>query len=121
VAADALNRRTVMLITQSAMAALALVLAALTLRGLSEVWPIYALAVCSSAASVFDLPARQALLPTLVPRAELPNAISLNTIAIQSASVAGPALGGLLIATGGLAWVYTANAASFLFVIGAPR
>ena len=62
VAADALNRRTVMLVTQSLMAILAAVLATLTLRGLPAVWPIYALAACSSAAGAFDLPARQALL-----------------------------------------------------------
>ena len=119
VAADAWNRRTLMLVTQSLMALLALVLALLTLRGLDAVWPIYALAACSSAAGAFDLPARQALVPTLVPREHLPNAISLNTIALQTASVAGPALGGLMIATMNVGWVYAANALSFLFVIGA--
>ncbi|MEO8077124.1 MAG: MFS transporter [Acidobacteriota bacterium] len=65
------------------------------------------------------IPARHALLPSLVPRADLPNAISLNTMATQTASVAGPACGGLLIATAGVGWVYAANAVSFLFVIGA--
>jgi MFS family permease len=119
VAADTLNRRTVMLVTQSVMALLAAVLAILTLHGLSSVWPIYALAACSSAAGAFDLPARQSLLPTLVPRGDLPNAISLNTIALQTASVAGPALGGLVIARVSVGWVYAANAISFLFVIGA--
>jgi MFS family permease len=119
VAADALNRRTLMLVTQSAMAVFAAVLAILTLRGLSAVWPIYTLAACSSAAGAFDLPARQALLPTLVPRKDLPNAISLNTLAVQTASAAGPAAGGLLIAGGGVGWVYAVNAVSFLFVIGA--
>ena len=119
VAADAWNRRTLMLVTQSLMALLALLLALLTLRGLDAVWPIYALAACSSAAGAFDLPARQALVPTLVPREHLPNAISLNTIALQTASVAGPALGGLMIATMNVGWVYAVNALSFLFVIGA--
>ena len=119
VAADAFNRRSLMMITQSLMAIVAAVLAVLTLRGLTVVWPIYALAACSSAAGAFDLPARQSLLPTLVPRDVLPNAISLNTIAIQTASVAGPALGGLVIATKGVGWVYAINAASFAFVLGA--
>ena len=119
VAADALNRRTLMLVTQSIMAVLASVLALLTLRGLDAVWPIYVLAACSSAAGAFDLPARQALVPTLVPREHLPNAISLNTIALQIASVAGPALGGLMIASVDVGWVYGVNALSFLFVIGA--
>ena len=100
------------------MACLALILAALTFRGLSSLWPIYVLAACSSAAGAFDLPARQSLVPNLVPREHLPNAITLNTIMVQIASVAGPALGGVVIATGGVAWVYAINA-SFLMVIGA--
>jgi MFS family permease len=119
VAADALNRRTLMLVTQSMMAAIAGMLALLTLHGLTHLWPIYLLSACSSAAGAFDLPARQALMPTLVPREHLPNAISLNTIGIQTASVAGPAAAGLLIAVTNVGWVYAVNAASFLFVIGA--
>ncbi len=119
VAADALNRRTLMLVTQSLMAALAGMLALATLHGLHSVWPIYVLAACASAAGSFDLPARQALVPTLIPREYLPNAISLNTIAMQTASVVGPALGGLIIAHVNVGWVYAINAASFLFVIAA--
>jgi MFS family permease len=119
VAADALDRRRLMMVTQSTMACLALVLAVLTFRGLSSLWPIYLLAACSSAAGAFDLPARQSLTPNLVPREHLPSAITLNTIMVQIASVAGPALGGVVIATGGVAWVYAINAASFLVVIGA--
>jgi MFS family permease len=119
VAADALNRRALMLLTQSLMAIIAGVLAYLTLQGLTQLWPIYLLSALSSAAGAFDLPARQALMPTLVPREHLPNAISLSTIAMQTASVAGPAAGGLMIATTNVGWVYTANAVSFLFVIGA--
>ena len=53
-------------------------------------WPIYVLAAVGAAVGAFDLPARQALLPTLVPREHLPNAISLNTIMFQTASVLGP-------------------------------
>ena len=56
-------------------------------------------------------------MPTLVPREHLPNAISLNTIMFQTASVVGPALGGMLIAAAGVGWVYVANAISFGFVI----
>jgi MFS family permease len=119
VAADALDRRRLMIITQSLMAALAVVLAALTFHGLSAVWPIYVLAACSSAAGAFDLPARQSLVPNLVPPEHLASAITLNTIMVQVASVAGPALGGLVIATGGVAWVYAINAATFLVVIAA--
>jgi hypothetical protein len=62
-------------------------------RGLSAVWPIYVLAAVGAGVGAFDLPARQALLPMLVPRDHLANAISLNTIMFQTASVLGPALG----------------------------
>ena len=55
-----------------------------------------------SAVGAFDLPARSALVPTLVPRVHLPNAISLNTIMLQTASVVGPSLGGLMIASAGV-------------------
>jgi MFS family permease len=65
----------------------------------------------------FDLPARQSLMPTLVPREHLPNAISLQTIMFQTASVLGPSLGGVCIAVGGVGWVYVLNAISFSFVI----
>jgi MFS family permease len=115
--ADALNRRRLMLFTQSAAAVVALALAALTFHGLTVVWPIYALAALGAAVSVFDLPARQSLMPMLLPREDLPNAISLNTIMFQTASVVGPALGGLLIGATSVAWAYVANAVSFLFVI----
>jgi MFS family permease len=73
----------------------------------------------SATIGAFDPPARQALVPMLVPREHLPNAISLNTIMIQAASVAGPAVGGLLIGSVGLKWVYLANALSFGCVIAA--
>jgi MFS family permease len=119
VVADAWNRRRLMLLTQSSAAIVSLVLAALTFRGLSAVWPIYVLAFLGAGVGTFDLPARQALVPTLVPREHLPNAISMNTIMFQLASVAGPSLGGVVIAAFGVGWVYVANALSFGCVIGA--
>jgi MFS family permease len=119
VVADAWNRRWLMLFTQTSAALVSIALAILTFRGLSVVWPIYVLAAIGAAVGTFDLPARQALYPTLVPREHLPNAISLNTIMFQAASVVGPSLGGILIAAAGVAWVYVANAVSFLCVIAA--
>ena len=77
-------------------------LALLTLARPDAVWPVYLLAAIGAAVGAFDLPARQALVPMLVPREHLPNAISLNTIMVQAASVAGPAIGGLLIAAAGV-------------------
>ncbi|MEQ1759876.1 MAG: MFS transporter [Vicinamibacterales bacterium] len=117
VVADAWDRRRLMLFTQVGLAVVALALSALTLTGLSAVWPLYVLAATGAAVGAFDLPARQALVPMLVPRADLPSAISLNTIMVQAASVLGPALGGLLIATSGVAGVYVVNAISFAAVI----
>src|SRR3954471_17230735 len=114
VAADALDRRRLMLLTQSTMAVLAAILFAVTWRGLTAVWPIYVLAAASSAAGAFDLPARQSMVPSLVPREHLPNAISLNTSMVQVASVIGPAAGGVMIAEAGVAWVYAINALSYL-------
>ncbi len=119
VMADALDRRKMMLATQSVMALLAATLAGLTFGGLRTVWPIYLLAALSSAAASFDGPARQALIPNLVPREDLANAIGLNTLMFQISSVAGPTLAGLVIAGAGIGWVYAVNAASFLIVIAA--
>lgn len=118
VVADAVDRRRLMVATQCGMALVAAALAVLTFRGLDAVWPIYVLAALSSAAASFDVPARQAFVPNLVPREHLPNAISLNTIMFQAASVVGPSLGGVVIAVLGVGWVYAVNALSFLVVIG---
>ena len=117
VAADVFDRRKLMLLTQSLMGVFAAALAVLTWRGLATPLPIYAISAASAAAGAFDLPARQALTPNLVPREHLANALTLNTIMFQVAAVAGPAAGGLVIAGFGVAWTYALNAASFLFVI----
>ena len=117
VVADALDRRKLMLVTQSGMAIAAVLLALVTFRGGRSVWPIYLLTAITSAFSSFDAPARQSLVPNLVPREHLANAISLNAIMFQTASVLGPALGGLIIGSLGVAWVYALNAATFLLVI----
>ena len=119
VVADVLDRRKLMLVTQVGMTIVATVLAALSYLGLTVAWPIYALAALSSAVGAFDGPARQSLIPALVPRENLPNAISLNTLMFQFAAVLGPALGGIVIATMGVTAVYAFNALSFLAVIAA--
>jgi MFS family permease len=117
VVADAWDRRRLMLFTQVAATTVALGLAFIAFRGVTAVWAVYLLAAIGSAVGAFDLPARNALVPTLVPREHLPNAISLNTIMFQTAAVAGPSLGGLLIAATSVGWVYLVNAISFGFVI----
>ena len=117
VVADAVDRRRLMLVTQSAMALVAIALAVYAFRGGVAVWPLYGLSALGAAAGAFDGPARQSLVPTLVPREDLPNAISLNTIMFQVAAVLGPSIGGVVIATLGVPWAYALNALSFLAVI----
>ncbi len=119
VVADAVDRKRLLVVTQTTMLLSAAVLAAVTLRGLGHVWPIYALTALSSAATAFDNPARQALLPSLVPEEVFPNAVSLGFVAFQVAMVLGPVFGGLVLARFGPAVVYAANAVSFLAVIAA--
>lgn len=117
VVADAMDRRKVLFVTQSLAGLVALALALYTYSGGTAVWPIYALSAIGAAVSSFDLPARAALVPTLVPREHLSNAITLNTIMFQTASVVGPAAAGFAIAEAGVASAYFFNALSFGFVI----
>ena len=117
VAADALDRKRLMIATQSTMLVSAAVLAAVTARGLQSVWPIFLLTAISSAATAFDSPARQALLPRLVPPRDFANAVTLSFIVFQVAMIAGPVLAGLLLSKLGPAAVYALNAASFIAVI----
>jgi MFS family permease len=90
---------------------------AVTLLGLSSPWPIYLLTGVASVATAFDLPARQSLVPALVPAEDFPNAVSLSMIVFNVATIAGPSLAGLVLASRGPALVYALNAASFLAVI----
>jgi MFS family permease len=117
VVADRSNRRMVMFITQSAMAVIALILGVLTLNGQITLWHIYILTALQAVAQAFDLPARQAITPNLVPADQLPNAFSMTSIAFQTGSIAGPAFSGLIIAYWGLPYAYLLNALSFLAVI----
>jgi MFS family permease len=117
--ADAHDRRKVLLVTQSALAIFAASLGLLTDRGIQIVWPIYLLNALAAGAAAFDSPAWQALIPSLVPREHLANALSLNSIMFDVATIVGPMLAGILIGVRDMAVVYWLNAISFLAVIGA--
>lgn len=119
VVADAIDRKRLMLVTQTVMLVSAALLTAGTLAGFSSVWPIYVLSAIASAATAFDTPARQALMPTLVPIEDFPNAVSLAVIVFNVATIAGPAIAGFLLAESGPAIIYGINALSFLAVIAA--
>jgi MFS family permease len=119
VVADAIDRRKLMLVAQVVMMLTATALALVTAAGLANPWVILLVAGFAAAASAADAPARQALLPSLVPREHLPNAIGLNSILFQTASIVGPSLAGITLATAGVTTVYALNALSFLATIGA--
>ena len=117
VVADRHDRHRILLVTQSAAMVLAAILAGLTLSGRVHVWEVFGLATLLGITNAFDIPARQAFVVDLVGRADMPNAIALNSSMFNGARLIGPALAGLLVATGGEGWCFALNAASFLAVI----
>ena len=117
VVADVMDRKRLMIATQSITLLSAGLLTTTTLLGWKSVWPIYILTGFSSAAVAFDIPARQALMPALVPAKDFANAVSLGLLVFNVATIVGPAMAGLLLASHGPAVVYAANALSFLAVI----
>src|SRR5260221_8989163 len=117
VVADVVDRRRLMMTTQSVMLTCSAALALVTFRGLLHVWPIFLLTAVASAAWAFDTPARQALMPTLVPLKDFPNAVSLSMLMFQVGLITGPPLAGFILASNGPALVYAINAASFVAVI----
>src|SRR5689334_9324997 len=119
VVADAIDRKRLMVVTQTVMLVSAALLTAGTFAGLKSVWPIYILSGIASAASAFDVPARQAMMPTLVPAEDFQNAVSLGIMVFNVATIGGPALAGFLLAEGGPAVIYGINSLSFLAVIAA--
>lgn len=111
--ADVRDRRKLMFITQTALALLAALLGAITARGQATVPLIYVIIALSSAIWAFDTPARQSLIPNLVPAAALTNAFSMNGIAIEFGAILGPGIGGIIIARFGIEYAYFGNAFSF--------
>ena len=117
--ADSVDRRKVLFVTQSAAALLALTLGLLTQFGSITIWHIYVITALQAVTVAFDAPSRQALVPNLLPKKDLPNAFSMTFTAAQVGSVLGPALSGIVIATFGQEAVYYINSISFVAVIAA--
>ncbi len=117
VVADVVDRRRLMMITQSVMLLCSASLALITFSGLIKVWPIFLLTAIASAAWAFDTPARQSLMPMLVPLNDFQNAVSLSMLMFQMGLITGPPLAGFLLASHSPALVYGLNAVSFLAVI----
>jgi MFS family permease len=118
-AADRLNRRRMLVLTQSAMGLLALGLGILTLVGAVQLWHVYLFAFLLGCTTAFDSPTRQSFVAELVGDAHLSNAVALNSTSFNAARLVGPAAAGVLIALVGSGWVFVLNAVSFAAVLGA--
>ena len=119
VLADALDRRAVMIGTHIVSALLAGSLALLTLSDQIDIRAIYLLTALGAAAIAFDFPARQSIVANLVEARDLSNAISLNLLVMQVATIVGPAVAGILVAKFNTGLVYCANAVVFLVALSA--
>lgn len=117
VLADALDRRRVMIWTRVISALMAAVLTWLTLSDQIDVSTIYLLTALGAAATALDSPARQSIVANLVKPRHLSNAISLNTLIFQIATICGPAVAGLLVAQFNIGIVYAINTATFFIAI----
>jgi MFS family permease len=117
--ADRFDKRRVLYITQSSMAAVAVVLAVVDLTGIVQLWMLYVIVFVYGMFLAVDNPTRQSFTPELVPAAELPNAIGLMSANMQVSRVLGPAVAGALIVVLGTGACFVVNAVSFVFVIAA--
>ncbi len=117
IVADVHDRRRVIVYTQCAAAFFSAILAAITMTGYDHVSLIYLLTAAGSAVAAFELPAQQALIPNLVPKKHLTNAVSLNTLLFQIATITGPAIAGILVAMFSLGLIYAVNTLSFIALI----
>src|SRR5579863_2089475 len=114
VVADRVERRKILLVSQYIQMASAALLTILVAAGVVHVWHILCLSFVSGLAQGFGGPAYQALIPTLVEREDMPNAIALNSIQFNLAVTVGPALAGQALAKLGEKWCFGLNALSFL-------
>jgi len=114
---DIVDRRRLILVTETWMAAAALTLAVSTLLGLTSAWLLLAFTCILSIGDAVEAPSWRALLPELVERDDLAAASALNGIEFNLARAVGPAIGGLLVAAAGAGVVFAVNAASFLGVM----
>jgi MFS family permease len=119
VVADRVNKRRLLLVTQSIMMLLAFALAALCWLKIITVWEVILLAFLNGMAMAMNAPSYQALVPRLVPREDLTNAIALNSAQFNMSRILGPTLGGYAMAMVGVAGNFFLNGVSFLAVLWA--
>ena len=116
-AADHGDQRKLLIATQAAMGALALLLGLLTVSGAVQLWHVYVFAALFGSASAFDAPVRQVFVAQLVGDDDLHNAVTLNSMSFNLANLIGPAISGLMIAAVGTGWAFLLNGASFFAVL----
>ncbi|GAA1869463.1 MFS transporter [Pseudonocardia ailaonensis] len=117
VLADRVDKRTMLVVVQSAMGLCALVLGTVVLTGVVELWQVYAFCLLLGCFSAFDTPMRQSFVSEMVGPGQVVNAVALNSLVFNLARIVGPAVAGLLIVAIGTGWVFLLNAVSFLGVI----
>ena len=115
--ADAVDRRRLLLLTQLGLALASGALFVLAATPDAPIWGYYAVAFVAAGLGAVDQPARSSAVPRLVPRERLPAAIALNQLGFQALAVAGPALGGILLATVGVAAAFAFDAVTFAAAI----
>jgi len=116
---DRFPKRRIILLTQAAMMGQAFMLAALVWSGQVRYWHVAVLAAIYGLGRAIDIPARQSYITDLVGRADLANAVALNSLVFNGARIVGPAAAGLLIARFGVAPAFLLNGLSFVAVLGA--
>lgn len=116
VTADRLDRRRVLIVTNAIMMGSAILLWLLAQTDRIAVWHILVIGAFNSLTQSFDAPARQSLIPSLVPERELMQAVSLTSVAFNGAGIFGPSLGGVIIAAIGVKGCFFVNAVSFVAV-----
>lgn len=115
--ADRVDRRRLLQVTQGVAMLVAVVLAWLTLTGRAQAWHVIVAVVLTTAAATFDQPARQALIPALVPRSQIGQAIALLNPSRELAVLVGPLMAGVLIAVGGPGLVYAVDAGTYALLV----
>ena len=111
--ADRVNRRRLLIATQTALGVLAVALGALVLSGHVQLWHVYIFATLLGCVSAIDGPVRQTFVAEMVPPNKLPNAVGLNSASFNAARLIGPGVAGLLIAWVGTGFVFIINGVSF--------
>lgn len=122
VLADRFSKRSVLMVTQVAMAGTAAALGVLAITNTVQEWHVYVLAFAFGTGAAFDTPARQAFVNEMIPRASLTNAVALNSATFHLARMVGPSIAGGVIAllgsgVGATGWVILLNAASYFAVV----